>query len=62
MKFADKVKFKKENAHPDLKEGEFCLLGFNESAFALVPWEKRGHYFFDYYTGIAEDELEVVSA
>ena len=54
MKFGSKVKWKNtKDLHPDLRDVEFCLIGFDYNAFALIPWANRGAYFFDYYGGEA---------
>jgi len=58
--FGAKVKFVKENIHPDLVGKEFCLLGFNESAFALIEWSNRGGYYFEFYTGSVFDDIETI--
>ena len=58
--FGAKVKFVKENVHPDLAEKEFCLIGFDETAFALIEWSKRGGYGFEYYTGYIYVDLQVL--
>ena len=60
--FGEKVRFvKQEEIHPDLRNKDFCLIGFDDSAFALIEWEKRGQYFFEYYTGSVYEKLVVVS-
>jgi len=58
FEFGDKVKFKnEEKVHPDLRDKEFCLLGFGNSAFALIEWDKRGQYFFEYFNGNINESL-----
>lgn len=59
--FGSKVKFIKEKTHPDLVDKVFCLVGFNETAFALIEWEKRGQYDFEFYTGSIYADLQVLS-
>lgn len=52
MKFGDKVRFKEQDkVHVDLRQKEFCLIGFDNSAFAIIEWHKRGQYNFEFYTG-----------
>ena len=58
--FGAKVKFTKENVHADLRYKDFCLIGFTDNAFALIEWEKRGEYNFEYYTGSVYSDLELV--
>jgi len=54
--FCAKVKFKDHsNVHTDLKDKEFCLLGYTDNAIALIEWDKRGEYTFDYYTASLKD-------
>ena len=61
MKWLSKVKFRdSKNLHPSLCDVEFCLLGFDDVAFCIIPWEKRGGYHFDYYTGKVDEQLEVI--
>lgn len=56
-----KVKFQADkDLHPDLRDKEFCLLGFHDSAFAIIEWDKRGGYGFDFYTGSVYSKLEAV--
>lgn len=55
--FGAKVKFMKKE---DLKDKEFCLVGFNDNAFAVIEWDKRGDYSFEYYTGSVYSDLELV--
>ena len=58
MKFGDKVRFKEqEKIHVDLQNKDFCLIGFDKSAFAIIQWDKRGQYCFEFYTGDALDKL-----
>lgn len=58
--FGEKVRFaKQEEIHPDLRNKDFCLIGFDNSAFALIEWEKRGQYHFEYYTGSFYADLEL---
>lgn len=59
--FGAKVKFIKEKIHPDLVGKEFCLVGFNDTAFALIEWSKRGEYGFEFYTGSVYVDLKVLS-
>ena len=59
--FGAKVKFIKEKIHPDLVGKDFCLVGFNETAFALIEWSKRGEYDFEFYTGSVYVDLQVLS-
>ena len=62
MKFGDKVKFtNKVDVHPDLKNKEYCLLGFNDCAFALIKWKDRGKYNFEFYSGDVFEVLELIS-
>jgi hypothetical protein len=60
--FGAKVKFlKKDKIHPDLVDKEFCLIGFDDTAFALIEWSKRGGYNFEFYTGSVYSYLELVA-
>ena len=59
--FGAKVKFIKEKIHSDLIDKEFCLIGFNETAFSLIEWEKRGQYDFEFYAGNIYADLQVLS-
>ena len=60
--FGAKVKFlKQDKIHPDLRDKEFCLIGFDDNAFAVIEWEKRGGYGFEYYTGSVYFDLELVA-
>lgn len=59
--FGAKVKFIKGKIHTDLVGKEFCLIGFNDTAFALIEWSKRGEYDFEFYTGSVYVELQVLS-
>ena len=60
--FGAKVKFlKQDKIHHDLRGKEFCLLGFNDTAFAVIEWDKRGGYGFEYYTGSVYSDLELVA-
>lgn len=59
--FGAKVKFLKDKIHPDLIDKEFCLIGFEENAYALIEWDKRGGYKFEYYTGSVYSDLELVA-
>ena len=60
--FGAKVKFlKQDKIHPDLRDKEFCLIGFNDSAFAVIEWDKRGGYGFEYYTGSVYSDLELAA-
>lgn len=58
VKFAEKSKFA---IYSYLMDKEFCLIGFNESAFALIEWSKRGQYNFECYKGSVYSHLEVLS-
>jgi len=61
MMFGEKVKFAEpHNVHIDLRDKEFCLIGSDESAFALIEWDKRGEYGFEFYSGDPEKLLVVV--
>lgn len=58
--FGAKVKFTyPEQVHQDLRNKEFCLIGFDESAFALIEWEKRGQYQIEFYTGNIYEKLSL---
>lgn len=58
--FGAKVKFlKQDKIHPDLRDKDFCLIGFDDSAFAVIEWDKRGGYQFEYYTGSVYADLEL---
>jgi hypothetical protein len=65
FKFGSKVEFKNQDeAHIDLRDKYFCLIGFCDSAFALIDWDKRGSYDFSFYSGnvtktltLAEEQL-----
>ncbi len=58
IQFGDKVRFTaQDKVHPDLRNKDFCLLGMHTSAFALVEWDKRGSYNFEYYTGKVQTDL-----
>ena len=60
--FGAKVKFlQQDKIHPDLRDKEFCLIEFNDNAFALIEWKKRGGYGFEYYTGSVYSDLELVA-
>ena len=59
--FGAKVKFIKDKIHPDLVGKEFCLVGFDDTAFALIEWSKRGGYNFEFYTGSVYVNLQVLS-
>lgn len=59
--FGAKVKFIKDKIHPDLVGKEFCLIGFDDTAFALIEWSKRGNYNFEFYTGSVYVDLQVLS-
>ena len=59
--FGAKVRFIKEKIHPDLVGKDFCLIGFNDTAFALIEWSKRGKYDFEFYTGSVYADLQVLS-
>jgi len=59
--FGAKVRFIKEKIHPDLVGKDFCLIGFNDTAFALIEWSKRGKYDFEFYTGSVYVDLQVLS-
>ena len=59
--FGAKVRFIKEKIHPDLVGKDFCLIGFNDTAFALIEWSKRGKYDFEFYTGPVYVDLQVLS-
>ena len=59
--FGAKVKFlKQDKIHPDLRDKEFCLLGFNDAAFAMIEWNKKGGYEFGYYTGSVYSDLVLI--
>lgn len=59
--FGSKVKFlKQDKIHVDLRDKEFCLIGFDETAFALIEWENRGQYQFEFYTGSVYSDLELL--
>lgn len=59
--FGAKVKFQHQDSiHTDLRNKEFCLLGFDETAFALIEWQKRGGYQFEFYTGRVYTHLELL--
>ena len=60
--FGAKVKFlQQDKIHPDLRDKEFCLIGFNDNAFAVIEWKKRGGYGFEYYIGSVYSDLELVA-
>lgn len=60
--FGAKVKFlKQDKIHPDLRDKEFCLIGFDDNAFAVIEWDKRGGYGFEYYTGSVYSDLELIA-
>lgn len=59
--FGAKVKYIKKNIHPDLVDKEFCLIGFNEKAYALIEWTNRGNYNFEFYTGSVSVDLQVLA-
>jgi hypothetical protein len=49
--FGKKCRYKKDvEVHKSLRDMEFAFLGACNSAVALVEWEKRGEYSFEYYT------------
>lgn len=54
--FGAKVKFLKQ-----LRDKEFCLIGFDNNAFALIEWHKRGGYEFEYYNGSVYSDLELLN-
>jgi len=58
--FGAKVKFTKDNVHADFKDKEFCLIGFTDTAFAVILWEKRGEYNLDFISGSIYSDLELV--
>lgn len=58
--FGAKVRFTHQNeVHPDLRNKEFCLIGFDETAYALIEWEKRGLYQFEFYSGNIYEKLSL---
>ncbi len=60
--FGAKVKFlQQDKIHPYLRDKEFCLIGFNDNAFAVIEWKKRGGYGFEYCTGSVYSDLELVA-
>ena len=40
--FCSKVRFKKKDIHISLRDVDFCLIGFDDTAFALIEWNKKG--------------------
>ena len=61
MQWLSKVKFRdRPNLRPSLRGVEYCLLGHDDIAFCIIPWDKRGGYHFDYYTGKVDDQLEEI--
>ena len=40
---------------------DLCLLGYNDTAFCVTAWEKRGHYCFEFFTGNTEDIFELIT-
>lgn len=59
--FGSKVRFKaSRNIHPELIGRDFCLVGFDNTAFAIIDWHKRGGYDFEFYTGDVNVELELI--
>jgi len=59
--FGAKVKFNRSIVvHPDLKNKEYCLIGFCDNAYALIEWDKIGQYRFEYYTGSVYADLELL--
>ena len=60
MAFGSKVRFKSSKVHISLRDRDFCLIGFDSTAFAIVQWDKKGQYNFDFYTGNVNKELELV--
>lgn len=59
--FGAKVRFiKQDEIHPDLRGKDFCLISFDENAFAVVEWDKRGQYSFEYCVGSIYENLELV--
>jgi hypothetical protein len=57
--FGAKVRFIK-TVHQSLQNKDFCLVGFQDNAFALIEWHLRGQYHFDYYSGSVYSDLELV--
>lgn len=54
----DKVRWKEDkNVCNELKDNVFCLLGSCNNAVALIKWENRGGYNFDYYICFPPDDL-----
>lgn len=61
FQFGIKVKFiRQDKIHPDLRDKEFCLIGFNDNAYAIIEWDKRGSYEFQYFTGSVYSDLELM--
>ena len=61
INFGKKVRFKNQAEIADnLKNKEFCLLGYSESAICLVAWELRGQYNLDYCSANIDD-LELLN-
>ena len=60
IKFLDKVRFK--NAHKDLMDKDWCVLGLSGNAVAIIEWERRGEYFFEYYSCNPQKDLIKISS
>jgi hypothetical protein len=61
FKFGEKVTFiDQSNLNPEWRNKNFCLLGYDELAFAFIEWERKGAYGFDYCSGNAEELLTIV--
>ncbi|MBL4730759.1 MAG: hypothetical protein JKY28_05275 [Sulfurimonas sp.] len=57
--FCKKIRFVCE-VHSDLKDKDFCVLGIYESAIAIVEWDKRGEYNFDFYTLKSLGDIKII--
>lgn len=60
--FGKKVRFKNNTKvyHPDLLDKDFCCIGADHNCIALVDWNRRGDYDFDFYTVNPDTEIIVI--
>lgn len=57
----DRVRVKPgKKLSPYLMENDLCMLGYDETAFAAIEWDKRGDYGFEFFTGNAEEMFDKV--
>jgi len=61
--FGKKIRFTGD-VHSEIKNKDFCVLGIQENAVAVIEWDKRGDYDFGcltlYYTLKSINDIEII--